>query len=498
MDDYESHQETTAENVGDRTRSAISWQALSKISHYGIQGVSTIILARLLMPEDFGIVSMALIVTGLAVMFRDLGFGQALVQRPKLHTRHIKSAFWITLTIGLFFYGLMYVIAPHLGHYFHDMRMVPVLRLISITFLIGPFNVVPGGLLQRDLEFKGLFFADLAADIAYTVTGISLALTGYGYWSLVWAQLCLVAVRAIALCVIVRYFPPLIPSFNGVKDLIGFGGGVAILSFIYYIRTRIDYLWIGRRLVADDLGNYERAYRMSALPGQLIAGVVNTVLFSALSRIGSDMSRVREVYSRAVTVVALLGLPAAVLMAVSVPELIPAILGSHWREAIAPTQVLCIAGAIMVLFSPTTALAKSMDHVYGLVWRHGVILAILIPAAWFAAGHDIVAVSWVVVAALLLYEILLVQLTKKIIDFGFGSLFQALRGPLAVSLALMGTGELTRLLLLASAWDEPLLVGLATVFIGLAFAITTAIALPFPEMQDAKGELVKLLPCNRG
>lgn len=494
MDDYESHEETTPENVGARARSAVSWQALSKISHYGIQGISTIILARLLMPEDFGIVSMALIVTGLAVMFRDLGFGQALVQRPKLRTRHVKSAFWITLTIGIFFYGLMYVIATHLGHYFHDMRMVPVLRLISITFLIGPFNVVPGALLQRDLEFKGLFFADLAADLAYAGTGISLAMTGYGYWSLVWAQLFLVAVRAIALCVIVRYFPPLIPSFSGVKDLIGFGGGVAILSFIYYIRTRIDYLWIGRRLVADDLGNYERAYRMSALPGQLIAGVVNTVLFSALSRIGRDMSRVREVYGRAITVVALLGLPAAAVMAISVPELIPAILGSHWQEAVAPTQVLCLAGAIMVLFSPTTALAKSMDHVYGLVWRHALILAILTPAAWFAAGHDIVAVSWVVVGSLLLYEILLTQLTKKIIGFGFGSLLRALRGPLSVSLALAGTGELTRLFLLTTAWNAPLMVGSATVFIGLTVGIVTAVVLPFAEMQDAKDELVKLIP----
>lgn len=494
MDDYESSRETTPENVGDRARSAARWRALSKIGNYGMRVGAGIVLARLLMPDDFGIVSMATIVTGLALMFRDLGFGQALVQRPTLRAEHIKSAFWFTLIIGGILYGLMYAFAPALGSYFDDTRMVPVLQLISITFLIGPLNVVPGALLQRDLDFKNLFFVDLAAQLAYAGVGISLALTAHGYWSLVWAELLSVITRAIVLCIVVRYFPPIVPTFKGVRDLIGFGGGITLLNFLYYARTRIDYLFIGRRLVAEDLGNYQRAYTMGVLPSQMSSSVVNQVLFSALSRIGTDKARVRAVYSRVLTTIALLGLPAAALIAVSAPELIPGILGPHWSGAIVSTQILCAVGAATVLCSPMSALAKAMDHVYPLFFRYSIVIAVLIPGVWFTAGQNIEQVSWVVAGSLLLYAILLIQLTQKIIDFGLQDTFQAIRGPLSVAFVTAATAELTRILLLNSAWDAPLFVGLATVGCGLTVGIATTVLLRLEEMQAAKKELTKWLP----
>lgn len=494
MDDYESKEETTPENVGDRARSAVGWQALSQFGNYGIRIVTGIVLARLLMPEDFGIVSMATIVTGLAALFRDLGLGQALVQRTRLQDKHIRSTFWVSLIMGGALYAGMYVSAPYLGQYFNDMRMVPVLRLVGLSFLTAPFNVVPGALLQRDLDFKSMFFANVGGKLTYAGTGITLALIGYGYWSLVWAELLSVVVSAVIMCVIVRYLPPIIPSFRGAKELIGFGGGITALSLIGYLRARIDYVLIGRRLTTADLGNYERAYRMGVLPAQLTSSVIHRVLFSALSRIGESKSRVRQVYSRVVTTIALLGLPAAVLLAVSAPELIVSVLGAHWSGAIVPTQVLCIVGAATVLCSPMVVLAKSMGHVYSIAGRQAIMIAILIPAVWMAAGEGIVPVSWIVAGCLVLYWILLVDLTEELAGFGFRSTWPALRGPLLVAAATGITAEFARLLLASATGDLLLLVGLGTVVCGMAVGIATAVFLPLPEMQGARKELVKLIP----
>ena len=233
---------------------------------------------------------------------------------------------------------------------------------------------------------------------------------------------------------------------------------------------------------------------MGVLPAQLTSSVVNQVLFSALSRIGTDRARVRTVYSRVLTTIALLGLPAAALIAVSAPDLVPGILGSHWSGAIVSTQILCVVGAVTVLCSPMSALAKAMDHVYALVLRQGIMIAVLIPAVWFAAGQNIEQVSWAVAGSLLLYAILLVQLTQKIIGFGFTGTLRAIRGPFVVTFALAACAELTRIALLNTTWDAQLFVGLATVGCGLAVGIGTSLLLPFAEMQEARRELGKLVP----
>ncbi len=134
------------ESIGRKARVAVRWQFLAKGSSTGLQMITGIILARLLMPEDFGIVAMATMVTGLAGIFRELGLGQALVQRKELKPIHISSAFWGTLLMGIMLCGVIIVGAPYVGAFFNEPRMTPVLQIISLSFLISPFGVVPRSL----------------------------------------------------------------------------------------------------------------------------------------------------------------------------------------------------------------------------------------------------------------------------------------------------------------------------------------------------------------
>ena len=213
------------DDIGARARTAVGWRALSQFSSQGISIVTGIILARLLMPSDFGIIGMAGIITGLAGVFQDLGFGQALVQRAELRPEHTRAAFWMTLIMGGLLYGALYLVAPWAAEYFHDERVAPVLRLTALSFLISPFGTVPRSLLQRELDFRRPFWAGLAGTITSGAVGITLALLGHGYWSPVWSMLASSVVGTVALCIVTRYTPPLVLTLRGPGSYSPRGGG---------------------------------------------------------------------------------------------------------------------------------------------------------------------------------------------------------------------------------------------------------------------------------
>ncbi len=426
----------SANNIGLRARSAAGWQFLSKGINTALQMVVSIVLARLLMPEDFGIVAMAAMVTGLASVFRELGLGQALVQRQEVSDEHTRSVFWGTLIMAVLLYAGVFLSAPYVGAYFDEPRMISVLKIIALKFLLSPLEVVPRSLLQRELDFRTPFFAALASSLAYGAVGITMALLGYGYWALVGAPLAGGTVSTVALCILTRYLPPIVPSFRGIGDLYGFGTGATGVSLMNHIATRVDYFVIGRRLEADDLGLYAKAYTLATFPLSIVTTTLYPVLFPAFAKMQDDLPRVRAAFRRVLTTVGLLTWPLLGLLVITAPELIPTIFGEQWKGAIIPLQIMVLAGALKVITSPSNALAKAMGtrYVYGQLWRQALYAALIAAASWWGAKWGIVGVSWGVLAVNFVIFGLVAHLVFLAARFGVSDYIGALRGPLLAAL----------------------------------------------------------------
>jgi len=480
--------------IGQRARTAAGWQFLSNGINTALQMVTSIVLARLLIPKDFGIVAMATMVTGLAGIFSDLGLGQALVQRREITGEHTRSAFWGTLVMGLLLCGLVVVAAPYAGAYFHEPRMVPVLRLISLTFVLSPFAMVPRSLLQRDLDFRTPFFAGLASSVAYGGAGITMALLGYGYWSLVGASLASGLVGTVAFCILTRYAPPLVPAFRGLADLCGFGVGVTGIGIGNYIATQVDYLAVGRRLNAEALGLYARAYVFVIYPATL-AGTVVPVFLPAFSRLQHDPARMRSAYGRATTLIATVFFPVLVIAIVAAPEFIPTVFGEQWRGTVVPAQILVLAGICRIALAAADPVTKAAGRVYGQVWRQMLCGGLIGAGAWFAAPCGIAAVAIAVAGANLVNYVLISHLVWCAIGFGVTEHWTALRGPLLITLATSTVAVICRSVAIRMGM-QPIWTLVVTIAPAVLAAYLMTLFLRLPETQDAVSEIVGF--CRRG
>ncbi|MGQ9732365.1 MAG: lipopolysaccharide biosynthesis protein [Candidatus Zipacnadales bacterium] len=483
--------EISLHEVGQRARSAIGWRFLGQGINTSLQTAASIVLARLLMPKDFGIVAMALMVTGLAVLFYDLGFGQALIQRSEITEEHRRSAFWATLVMALTLCGLLVWGAPYVGVYFREPRMVPVVRLISLTFLLLPFTVVPRALVTRRLDFRTLFFAGVLSNLLYGITAIIMALIGYGYWSLVGGAVAGGLAGVLGMCLLTGYLPPLRPSFRGVRDLWGFGVGVTGIGLFAYLGDRLDYFVIGRCLDTTKLGLYERAYKLMEFPLTVVGQLLGGALFPAFSRIQDDQIRLRRAFENIITLVASITWPFFGVLLVVAPEFVPIVFGAQWKGAIIPLQILVLAGFARVLLSVIGVTTKSMgsQYVWGGAWRLGVYGLLVGLGAWGAARWGIRGVAWAVVGANAAYLALSVHLLYQAIGFTLGDWAQVIVTPLALAGVVGGMAWGVRLILVAVG-AEPWQSLVASSVSGVATLVAAVAFIPSRQLELVRNEII--------
>ncbi|MGM0494380.1 MAG: lipopolysaccharide biosynthesis protein [Armatimonadota bacterium] len=477
----EEPSDTSSDNIGARARTAAGWQFLSRGINTPLGMAISIVLARLLMPADFGIVAMAAMVTGLAGIFRTLGLGQALVQRDEITAEHTRSAFWGTAVMAIVLYAAMFFAAPYVGAYFSEPRMIPVLKISALSFILSPFAEVPRSLLQRELDFRTPFFASLAQSFGYGVVGIAMALLGYGYWALVFAGLAGVFMNTVALCALTRYVPPVIPDFRGIGDLYGFGVGMTLWNVAGYTVEQLDYVIVGRRLDTSALGIYSRAFHLSRLPTSLTHAVLTSVLFPVFSRISDDAARFRSAFKRSLALISLFAVPPTVLIAVAGPELIPAVIGEQWLEAVMPLQILCVVVLHRVLMSPGGAALKAVGEVYWISILVGIHGALVVAGAWIGSDYGVNGVAAGVTAAYLIFFVMhAILLTRRLPEWTMGDLWHGLSGALRVSAAVLVVSSLVRYLgihLGLGTWG----ILAATITAGAVIGVGVARLITFPD-----------------
>lgn len=331
-------------SLRDKTIRGVGWMAISQVISQVARFGFMIALARLLTPNDFGLWGMALVFTGFAALLGDVGLGAALIQRDKVEEKHLNTAFWVNVGMGLLLTLLMMALALPLSNVYGNDKLVPILVVASVEFIIKSASIVHRVHLVREMNFRAMAMQETGAMITAGSAACLMAATGWNAWSLVAQNLIASFIITVWLIRIVRWRPAWQFDMSCLKELLHFSLHLQGFNLVNYISRNVDKFLIGRLLGEAPLGFYTRAYNTMLLPQSQIAGVLERVMWPALSRCAHDPERLRHAYLRVLMMVCYISLPCMAGLAATAPDFVIALFGEQWRASIVALQWLCVAG----------------------------------------------------------------------------------------------------------------------------------------------------------
>lgn len=412
------------------------WLSYGKAAYFLLQLVVLGVLARLITPAAFGVVSAALVVIGFSAIASTLGLGAALVQRPVLERRHIDTAFTFSFLLGLALGAIIWFGAPLAARFLRMPEVTPVLRALAWVFPLNGLGAVGQALLSRELHFSWLANLDVVSyGVGYGIIGIITALIGWGVWSLVAAQIGQAIARTTVL--LWKHPPRLRLTFNGraFADLAYFGGGFTIARIANYAAVNGDNVVVGRVLGAAPLGYYGRAYSLMSAPAYAFGTVLDQVLFPAMAKVQNDLPRLGAAYRRGVALIALVVLPASAAIILLAPEVIRLALGPKWGQVVAPFQVLGLGMLFRTSYKMSDSISRSTGAVYRRAWRQILYAGLVILGAWIGSHWGIVGVSWGALTALTVNFLMMAWLALRVAGLSWLSFWGAHRPAVLLTIA---------------------------------------------------------------
>lgn len=412
-----------------------------------LQFLSFIILARLLTPDEFGVVSVALVIIGFLKIFTELGVGPAVVQRLNLTVKHIRTANTLSIVLGMLVAIGLYFSAVRISVFFEMPALADVVRLLSFTLPISALAVVGQSLLQRQLEFKRVAaYGFVSFFVGYTCVAIPMALKGYGVWSLVFAQLSQVFIMMITIHFTVKESNLYGFCFRSAKELLNFGLGYSIANIFSFFAVEGDNLIVGKFLSEKALGVYSNAYRLMSFPAMLIGGVIDKVLFPIFSSIQEDKERLARTYLQVLSFAMMIILPLTIYLYFFSPEIIRLLLGPQWDDAIVVFQILILALVFRLNYKFSDLLARAVGAVYRRALRQVIYAAAVIVGGYFGQFYGITGVAIGIGIAIMINYLLMLQLSQSLIRFSWKTVFNLHVKQLGVATPLVFLGFLFRVI----------------------------------------------------
>lgn len=325
----------------------VIWVSINKLFLKLINFVITIILARLLTPADFGLVSLALIFVNFFEISRDLGMESALIHEEgseEEKNKAFNTAFILYPAFALLLYILSYIMAPYAGYFFANQNIEPVIRALLITIVIWSFGTIPRTLLRKNLDFKKMLLPQILPRISYGTIAIVMAYLGYGVWSLVIGRIILEITSVIVYWKSLEWRPSFTFSKSKALELFSFGKFVMVSSLIAFLLSSIDVATIGRVLEMESLGYYTISLSVAGLITIQMAAMVSQVMFPTYSKLQNDIEKMKEAHFSTIKIFSILVFPAAFGMITISKNFIETVYGEKWLPAVHILQILCIYG----------------------------------------------------------------------------------------------------------------------------------------------------------
>jgi O-antigen/teichoic acid export membrane protein len=483
----------TGRDVGRRTVSGLGWMFLSGGGQVFLQVLVLAVLARYVTPAEFGVASAALVVMALTAVFTEAGVGTALVQRPEITTRHIRTAFTFQVAMAWALWGLIALSSSAIGAIFGIPEVADVVPVITLALVLQSLSL-GSFLLQRDMAFRQLARVEfLSWAVGYGGVSIVLALNGAGVWSIVLGNVAQALLRTVQFWVLRPHAARPLLDRAALRELLFFGGGYTLGWWANFIARQGDNFVVGRWLGAAALGLYTRAYSLMRQPAMLFGRVVSTVLFPAMAAVQHDRPRVRTTYLRSVMLVALVVLPFTAVTALLSTELITVLLGERWLGVRTAFNIMVFGMLFRTSYKLSDALTTATGHVYQRAVRQGIYAGMVVGGALVGQVWGIQGVAFAILIALGTNFLLMARLALHVTD-GRWSAFASAHVPgLILSVVVAGPTwavERTMEAADAPAWATLLVAAAAA---GVVAALTVRLAPRIGVIRPLAGSIADVL-----
>lgn len=420
-----------------RIRHAYFWTIIGNTTRYAATLGISLLLARLLKPEDYGLIGMIIVFTELLGSILDSCVGPAVVHFDERNAGEERSTYFTaSLILGALFTVLLLAGAPLIARFYREPRLIPLLRVMSVLMLVSSVKTVSGGILTRELRFRELSYSDIFASLAAGVVAIVMASRGFGVWSLVANQFLFILLTAVAYGWWVRPQFRLPLNREITSRLWRYGAPLTGSSLLFKFYDNADYLVVGRVLGSEALGFYSVAFRLAMLINERISSVINRVAFPSFANLKDDTPKVIGHWFAVSKRVTLLTFPLLVWLGFNAQDFILVALGARWLPAALPLQFLCVMTAVKILTNIVGQVLIAVGYP-AVAFRYDLLNAIALPVAFLVGckmgGLLGVGIAWCTVFPLLRFLFLLGA--KRQLHFSLRAYARNMFDPMMVSVA---------------------------------------------------------------
>jgi O-antigen/teichoic acid export membrane protein len=412
-----------------------------------LQTATTMLLARLLSAEDFGLQGMAAVLISFLGLFSDGGLGAATVQRSEVTEEQISTLFWINAGVGGALAVISAALAPLLVAFYGEPRLYWIAVFLGVAFIFSGLAAQHRALIMRNMRFATLTKIDVLSLALSSGAGVAAALLGWHYWALVVMWVVNSMVGTIGVWLAVPWIPGPPRRGCGVLSLVHFGWMSSCSNLLVFLAWNADNILVGRFWGADALGLYGRAYQLATLPIHQLNGAVSSVAFSALARMQNDPHRLARSFLRGFSIVVSLTVPVTICCALFAEEIVVVLLGAKWIEAAPIFRLLAPTALVFALVNPMSWLVTSMGRMGRALSLTAATTPVVILGIVLGLGHGPTGVAFGYSSAMVLLVLPIVAWSKHGTSITWGDLLKATRQPLLSGLLASAAGLIVKVTL---------------------------------------------------
>lgn len=417
-----------------RILASLFWKFLESSGTQGLHFIIQVILARLLLPEDYGIIALITVFTTFASIFVESGLSTALIQKKETDINDFSTAFYLSLIIACFLYILLFLVSPYIAAFYKIPLISPILRVLSLNLIFGAFNSIQNAIVARNLQFRLLFIRSIGALVLSGALGISLAYAGFGVWALASHLVAYRFFMALILWFTLKWRPKLLFSLERAKTLFSFGWKLLASTLLNTAINDIRNLIIGKRYPATTLGYYTRGLQFPSLIVTNVDVTIQTVMFPVLASQQENRQNTKLIMKRSIMTSAFIIFPLLVGLSVIAKPLVLILLTDKWLPAVPFIQIFCASYALYPIHSANLQVIKGMG--YGRTFLHvsiarGIISILILIISIFYGIYAIAIgqiIDGILAMAITAYP------NKLLIDYSFGEQMKDIFPSLLLSL----------------------------------------------------------------
>ena len=407
-----------AESLKQQTAKGFLWSGIERFSIQGLRFILGLVLARLLLPADYGLIGMLTIFLAISQTFIDSGFTRALIQKKDRDETDYSTAFFFNIGVGIFFYLLLFIGAPYIAKFYDTPELTRLTRFIGINVFINSLAIVQRAKFTINVDFKTQSKASISAVLIGGFVGIAMAYKGYGVWSLVTQSLLRNGLQTIFLWILSKWKPQLVFSKASFRQLFSFGSKLLIASLLETIYRNIYLIIIGKLFSAQDLGYYTRAKQFQQFPSENITGIINRVTFPVLSSIQDEEEKLVNAYKKFIKLATFIIFPLMIGMAAVAEPMIRLVLTEKWIQTVPLLQLLCFAGMLYPVHAINLGIinVKGRSDIFLKLEIIKKIITTVIILVTFSFGIKAMVIGQIAISFLSLF--INTYYSKRFVDYG--------------------------------------------------------------------------------